>query len=151
MSENDDLNKRTVSIKRTFKAPIKLVWEAWTEPNHIAKWWAPNGTEMTIKEHNFTVGGKWKFSMPMPNGSEFISEGTYLEIVELQKIITTADFRPMTEGVELQAIFEANGEETNFIFNVVHKSEEYRNQQEAMGIYNGWGSAFDRLDTFVCK
>ena len=85
----------------------------------------------------------------MPDGNLFISEGKYLEIVPHNKIITMADFRPMTEGVELHVLFDADGEKTNFTFSVVHKTEEYCKQQEKMGFYNGWDSAFDRLNTLV--
>ena len=145
---NDEKN-RTLTIKKVFKAPIKLVWETWIKPDHIVQWWAPIGMKVTIIRHDFKVGGKWKFVMPMPNGSEFISEGQYLEIVEFNRIITTADFKPMTEGVELRVFFEADGDDTNFTFSVVHPTEEYCKQQEKMGFYNGWGSAFDRLETLL--
>lgn len=143
--------KRTVTLKRTFDAPIDLVWEAWTEPEHIAKWWSPKGMETKVIEHEFKVGGKWKYVMPMPNGQEFTAEGTYLEIVAFKKIISHASFKPMTEDVEIQSIFEANGEQTDFTFNVVHKTEAYRIQQEKMGILNGWGSVFTRLEEFLKK
>ncbi|WP_142784122.1 SRPBCC family protein [Changchengzhania lutea] len=142
-------NNRTVTIKRTFHAPIKLVWEAWTQPEHIAQWWSPKGMETKVIEHDFKVGGKWKYVMPMPDGKEFIAEGIYSEIVELEKIISSADFKPMTEGVEIQAMFEGNGNKTNFTFNVVHPTEEYKIQQEKMGIMNGWGSVFARLEEFL--
>jgi len=146
-----DLAKRTITIEKTFNASIKLVWEAWTTSEHIVKWWAPNGMNMNVIEHEFKVGGKWKYSMPMPDGNEFISEGTYKEIVEFKKIITSADFKPMTEGVELQVLFEADGDKTNFTFHVIHPTEEYCKQQEEMGIYNGWGSAFDRLSIILTE
>ena len=87
----------------------------------------------------------------MPDGNEFITEGVYSEIVEEQKIISSADFKPMTEGVEIQALFEADGDKTKFTFNVVHPTEEYCKQQEAMGFYNGWASTFDRLEDFLSK
>ena len=149
MSNMNDAKNRTLTLKRTFDVPVKLVWEAWTQPEHVINWWGPKGMKIEVIEHEFSVGGKWKYVMPMPDGSEFISEGEYLEIVEFKKIITTANFKPMTEGVEIQALFEENGDKTNFTFNVVHQTEEYCKQQEKMGFYNGWGSAFDRLDTFV--
>ena len=142
-----DLTNRTLTIEKTFNAPIKVVWDAWTQSEHIIKWWAPIGMDIKVIEHNFKVGGKWKYSMPMPDGNEFISEGIYKEIVELKKIITSADFKPMTQGVELQTFFEADGEKTKFIFSVVHATPEYCKQQEEMGFYNGWGSALDRLET----
>lgn len=148
MAEND-LSKRTLSLKKIFDARIELVWEAWTKPEHIAQWWGPKGVSITVVEHDFKIGGKWKYIMPMPNGAEFISEGEYLEIEKFKKIVTTANFRPMTEGVEIRALFEKNGAKTNFIFSVVHPTEEYCKQQEKMGFYNGWGSTFDRLSDFL--
>ncbi|MBW1297214.1 SRPBCC domain-containing protein [Aquimarina litoralis] len=145
----NDLTKRTLSLKRTFNAPVKLVWEAWTNSEHIAQWWGPKGMKTKVIEHNFETGGTWKYAMQMPDGNEFISEGVYKEIITLKKIISSADFKPMTEGVELQALFEEDGEKTNFVFNVVHPTEEYCLQQEKMGFMNGWGSVFDRLKEFV--
>jgi len=149
MSNMNDAKNRTLTINKVFNVPVKLVWEAWIKPDHIIQWWAPRGMKVTVVNHDFKVGGKWKFVMPMPDGNEFISEGKYLEIVEFKKIITTADFRPMTEGVELHVSFEEDGDKTNFTFSVVHATEEYCKQQEKMGFYNGWGSAFERLDTML--
>ncbi len=146
-----DKSKRTVTIKRTFNAPIALVWEAWTQPEHIAQWWSPKGMETKIIEHDFSVGGKWKYAMPMPNGQEFVADGIYTEIVELEKILSSANFRPMTEGVEIQSLFEKDGDKTNFIFNVVHETEAYKIQQEKMGILNGWGSVFERLNVLLTE
>ena len=144
-----NLESRTVTIEKTFKAPLKVVWDAWTESEQIVKWWAPNGMDVKVEEHDFSVGGKWRYTMMMPNGSEFISQGIYKEIIEQEKIVTSADFKPMTENVELVALFEAVGELTKFTFKVIHPTEEYKIQQEKMGIYNGWGSAFERLKITV--
>ena len=149
MSKTNETNNRTLTLKRTFNAPIKLVWEAWTQPEHVALWWGPKGMEIKVVEHDFRVGGKWKYTMEMPDGNEFISDGVYSVIVELEKIFSSANFKPMTEGVEIQALFEENGDKTNFTFNCIHPTEEYCKQQEKMGFYNGWGSVFDRLETFV--
>lgn len=126
-------------------APVDLVWQVWTQPDHIAKWWGPPGMEVNIILHEFVVGGRWKYSMTMPDGSAFISEGIYSEIIENRKIVSSADFRPMTEGVEIQILLEADGDQTHFTFNVVHPSEDDCRQQEKMGFYNGWGSVFGRL------
>jgi uncharacterized protein YndB with AHSA1/START domain len=149
MKNQNDLSNRTLTLRRTFNAPVKLVWEAWTQPQHIAQWWAPKGMKVSVVEHDFKVGGKWKYVMPMPDGSQFISDGVYKVIVELEKIFSSANFKPMTEGVEIQALFERNGNKTNFTFNVIHPTEEYCRQQEKMGFYNGWGSAFDRMETLI--
>lgn len=125
-----DLNNRTLTLEKIFDAPIDVLGKAWTTSEQIVKWWAPQGMNLKVIEHNFKVGGKWKYTMPMPDGNEFISEGTYKEIVEMEKIITSADFRPMTENVELQAFFETQGDKTKFTFSVVHETEDYCKQQE---------------------
>ncbi len=145
----NELEKRTLTIKKHLDAPIQLVWDAWTKPEHIINWWGPKGMETKVESHEFKVGGKWKYSMKMPDGGDFIAEGTYSEIINMQKIVTSADFRPMTEGVVLEVILKALGEKTEFIFNVIHQTEEYCKQQEAMGFYNGWGSTFERLEEML--
>ncbi len=136
---------RTLTIERTFNAPVQLVWDAWTKPEHLIRWWGPKGMETTVEAHGLTVGGAWKFIMKMPDGSDFIAEGIY-EVIELpHKLVSSANFRPMTEGVTLEVLLVPQGDGTRFTFNVLHPTEEYCKQQEAMGFYNGWGSTFDRL------
>ena len=49
-----DKSKHTVTIQRTFNAPIELVWEAWTQPKHIAKWWSPKGMNCEAYYASFT-------------------------------------------------------------------------------------------------
>jgi uncharacterized protein YndB with AHSA1/START domain len=149
MSKMNDAKNRTLTLKKVFNAPVKLVWEAWTDSEHVVQWWAPKGMKVNVIEHDFKVGGKWKYSMPMPDGNLFISEGEYLEIERYKKIVTTADFKPMTEGVEMHIQFEEEGNKTNFTFSVVHATEEYCKQQEKMGFYNGWGSAFERMEILL--
>ena len=148
MSKANNATNRTLTIKKVIEAPVKLVWEAWTNSDHVVKWWAPPGMKINVVEHSFKVGGKWKYTMPIP-GNLFISEGTYLEIDPNKKIITTTDFKPMTEGVELHVEFEADGDKTNFTFSVIHATEEYCKQQDKMGFYNGWGSAFTRMESVI--
>ncbi len=145
----NDLKNRTLTIEKNFNAPLQLVWDAWTQSEHILKWWAPKGIDIKIIEHQFKVGGKWKYSALMPDGNEFITAGTYTEIVKLKKIVTTADFKPMTENVIIQVYFEADGEKTKFTFSVIHETPEYCKQQEEMGFYNGWGSVLSRLEEFI--
>ena len=149
MSNINDAKARTLTLKKVFNVPVKLVWEAWTNPEHVVQWWAPAGMKITVMVHDFKVGGKWKYSMPMPDGNMFISEGTYLEIEPYKRIVTTADFKPMTQGVEMHVEFEEDGEKTIFTFSVVHATEEYCKQQEKMGFYNGWGSAFNRMESLI--
>ena len=56
-----DLKNRTLTLEKIFDAPLELVWEAWTSPDHIVQWWAPQGMDLKIIANDFKVGGKWKF------------------------------------------------------------------------------------------
>lgn len=149
MENLNEISKRMLTIKKTFNVPRTIVWEAWTEPGHIARWWCPEGMEVRIIQHEFKPGGRWKYVMPMPDGSEFISEGVFSEIIVPEKIITSADFKPMTEGVTIHVLFEEKGNTTEFTFSVIHATEEYCRQQENMGFYNGWGTAFNRFEKLI--
>ena len=149
MTQTDDLDKRTLTIMRTFGAPRQLVWDAWTQVEHIAQWWGPPGMDVKINKHEFREGGDWEYAMTMPDGREFLSLGTYARIEPPDLLETTANFIPMTKGVIMIAKFTDAGERTEFEFQVIHPTVEYCQQQEAMGFYNGWGSAFHRLDELL--
>jgi len=149
MNDINEIEKRTLTIRRTLNAPRKLVWEAWTQPDHIANWWGPRGMKTNIKKHEFKVGGEWEYTMTMPDGKNFVSEGIYSKIEVLELIETSANFIPMTEGVTLVANFIDANENTEFVFKVIHPTEEYCKQQEAMGFMNGWGSVFDNLENYL--
>ncbi len=144
-----DIEKRTITINRTFDAPRSLVWKAWTQSEHIANWWGPPGMKTDIVKHEFVVNGEWEYIMQMPDGKPFKSFGTYSQIEPPSLIETSANFIPMTEGVTLVAEFKEDGDKTAFIFKVIHPTEEYAKAQEKMGIYNGWGSVFDRLNQYL--
>ena len=58
MTNTDEAKNRTLTIKKTFHAPVKLVWDAWTKSDQIVEWWAPQGMKLNVIEHNFKVGEK---------------------------------------------------------------------------------------------
>ena len=57
---------RELLLTRTLNAPIDIVWEAWTKPDHIAKWWGPNGFITTIIKMDIQAGGEWDLIMHGP-------------------------------------------------------------------------------------
>lgn len=151
MNDLADIEKRTLTLERILDAPLQLVWDAWTQPDHIAKWWGPPGMETTVLKHDFKEGGEWEYAMKMPDGSDFIADGKYAKIEELKLIESSANFKPMTEGVTIQANFTALDDKTVFVFKVIHPTEEYCKQQEEMGFYNGWNSTFERLNSYLIE
>lgn len=78
---------REIVIERTFDAPRELVWEAWTNPEHVAQWWGPDGFTTTIKKMDFRVGGVWKLTMHGPDGKDYPSSSVFREIVKPERIV----------------------------------------------------------------
>jgi hypothetical protein len=78
---------RELCLTRTLDAPIELVWEVWTQPGHIAKWWGPNGFTNTISKMIVEPGGEWELVMHGPDGTDYKNKSIFKEIIPLKKIV----------------------------------------------------------------
>jgi uncharacterized protein YndB with AHSA1/START domain len=85
------LSDREILIERTFDAPRKKVWAAWTDVKHLAHWWGPDGFTITTREIAFAPGGAWRFIMHGPNGMNFPNRIVYQEIVEPERLVYLHD------------------------------------------------------------
>ena len=88
-----------ILITREFDAPRHLVYQAFTKPGLVKRWWHANCGEMTVCEIDLWVGGKWRYMMVTPDGSEVGFHGEYLEIVPQERIVTTEVYEGVPEGV----------------------------------------------------
>lgn len=79
-------------ISRIFDAPRELVWKAWTDPQHIQRWWGPKDFTAPASKIDFRVGGKYLFCMRSPEGKDYWSTGVYREIIPLERIVCTDSF-----------------------------------------------------------
>jgi uncharacterized protein YndB with AHSA1/START domain len=149
MNTQENIENRTLTLQRNIPAPLESVWDAWTQPEHIAQWWGPKGMQVNIAKHDLRIGGQWRYTMEMQDGNIFVSDGTYADIETHKKLVSSADFRPMTIGVVLEVLFKEDGKNTNLEFHVQHPTMAYRKQQEGMGFYKGWDAAFDRLENYL--
>ncbi len=86
-NDDDTAADREMVIIRTVDAPRELVWQAWTQPHHIAQWWGPNGFRTTIHEMNVAVGGLWRFIMHGPDGTDYPNRIVYREIVKPERLV----------------------------------------------------------------
>src|SRR5262245_20518597 len=78
---------REMVISRVVDAPRDVVWQAWTQPQHIGAWWGPDGFHTTIHGMNVTVGGMWRFIMHGPDGTDYPNRIVYREIVEPERLV----------------------------------------------------------------
>jgi uncharacterized protein YndB with AHSA1/START domain len=88
MTANDEpKSEREIVIERIVEAPRERVWQAWTQAEHIAKWWGPNGFSTTIHEMKVSVGGVWRFIMHGPNGMNFPNKIVFREVVRPERLV----------------------------------------------------------------
>jgi uncharacterized protein YndB with AHSA1/START domain len=85
-SDNTSTADREIVISRVVEAPRELVWQAWTQPEHVAQWWGPNGFTSTIQEMDVRVGGVFRMIMH-GMGQDFPNVMTYLEVVEPERLV----------------------------------------------------------------
>ena len=81
-----------VVITRVFDAPRSLVWKAWTEPESVARWWGPRVFTAPVCKIDLRVGGEYHYCMRSPDGHDFWSKGSYLEVVPPERIVATDSF-----------------------------------------------------------
>ena len=98
------MNDRTVSehellIVRTFDAPRELVFRAFAEARHLARWWGPKGFVMGVHTLEFRPGGVFHYSMRSPGGQEMGGKFVYHEILEPEKIVYVSSFSDAEGGL----------------------------------------------------
>jgi uncharacterized protein YndB with AHSA1/START domain len=93
-----------ILITREFDAPKHLVYEAWTTPELVKRWWSGHRGAMTIAEIDLRVGGMWRYVMMATGGYEVAFHGEFREIVPNERIVTTEVYEAMPEGEALNTV-----------------------------------------------
>lgn len=76
-----------INIIRVYDAPVKAVWDAWTDPAQVGKWWGPRGFTLTTHSKELKVGGIWHYTMHGPDGTDYPNKTLYHEVVPMQKLV----------------------------------------------------------------
>lgn len=107
-NQNTETANREISITKMLNAPVELVWEAWTKPDQIAKWWGPAGFTNTIHKMDVAAGGEWRLTMHGPDGKNYINKSEFIEIDPLKKIV----FQHYNPNYLAAIVFEPKGKDT---------------------------------------
>jgi uncharacterized protein YndB with AHSA1/START domain len=142
-----DKDKLEVRIIRTFSATPERLWQAYKDPEQVAKWWA----NTTIETHDFKVGGKWRYIDHGKNGDEnHAFNGEFKEIDEPHKITRTFEYEPWAGHilVESGTLEPQNGK------TLMTAVSKYENLQDLEGMVNsgmerGATAGLDRLAKLV--
>ena len=107
---------------RTFNAPRKLVYKAWSDPDHLKNWWGPNGFTNTFNTFDFRVGGQWSFVMHGSEKGNYKNECTFAVIKEPELLVWDRQSQPI---FQVEVIFqELSANETRVIFKQKFKTVE---------------------------
>jgi uncharacterized protein YndB with AHSA1/START domain len=136
-----------ILITREFAAPKHLVYEAFTTPEHVKRWWSANRGEVTVADIDLRVGGTWRYAMVTEEGFEVAFHGEYREIVPNERIVSTEVFEgmPDAEALNTMTLSEENGRTTLTIL-VQHQSKEHRDAHIESGMEDGLQDALDLLE-----
>lgn len=152
-----------IVITREFAAPRQLVWDVWTTPEHIEKWFGPKGFTTRVVKLDFQVGGRSAYVMVGPDGTEYPGTGVFKEIVPIEKIVTTDEFGEgfeeiaekqqidLPQGMISTFLFDDLGKRTKLTLITSHPTVEDREKHEAMGVVDGWNSSLDKMEEYLAE
>ena len=138
-------NDRDVLITREFEAPIALVFDVLTKPEHVSRWFAGPGEEMKECSIDLRVGGNYHFVFVTEDGIEMSFRGTYLEVEPPTRTVETWLFegRPDKDAIESQDLYEAHGV-TTLTVKLAFSDAAGRPTR-----FEGMQESFDRIDDVV--
>ncbi len=160
MTSTDDQRgpETEIVITRRLAAPRDLVWRVWTEADHLAAWCKPEGFMSRIDSHDFRVGGYWRYVMVGPDGTEYPSEGMFVEIDPPHRLVSTDQFSEdyvaaagggLPNGILVTLVLDVAGEDTDVTVRISHPTVEARQQQERMGLITGWNGTLSELEAYL--
>jgi uncharacterized protein YndB with AHSA1/START domain len=113
---------REMRITKILKAPIDLMWEVWTNPEHIVNWWGPKSFTTTIHQMNLEVGGGWLLTLHGEDGTNFPNRSIFKEIIPFKKIV----YEHFNPHFFTTVLFEPDGDETLIDWSLLFDTTEMR-------------------------
>jgi uncharacterized protein YndB with AHSA1/START domain len=145
--KSSDTADRELIITRTLNAPRELVWEVWTNPEHIKNWWGPNGFTNTISTMEVKPGGIWDFVMHGPDGTDHKNKSIYKEIIKPERIV----FEHVT-GPKFQATvtFTEEGSKTLLTWRMLFETaEEFKQTVKTFKADEGLKQNIEKLERYL--
>jgi uncharacterized protein YndB with AHSA1/START domain len=141
---------REVAMMRVVAAPRRIVYEAWTNPEHVPRWMlGPEGWTMPLCEIDLRPGGAWHFIWRTADGSEMEMRGVYREIVPPERLVSTESWGgDWPETLNTLVLTEADGK-TTITLTILYASQQDRDAALQTGMKDGVAATFDRLASYL--
>ncbi len=141
---------REIVMTRVVDAPRRLVFEAWTKPEHLPHWMlGPEGWTMPVCAIDLRPGGAWHFAWRRSDGTEMEMRGVYREVTPPERLVSTESWGGnWPETLNTLVLSEEDGK-TTITNTVLYSSKEARDAALQTGMKEGMSQGFDRLDEYL--
>ena len=143
------VSERELVVRRTFDAPARLVFEAWTSPELFMRWWAPksSGAPLLSCEMDVRTGGKYRLEFGRDASSTWTFFGKYLDVTPHSRLVWTND--EADEGAVTTVTFEENDGQTLLVLRDFYPSKIALDEAVASGSTSCFGEQFEQLDELL--
>ncbi|MDB6118137.1 MAG: hypothetical protein JWO08_1918 [Verrucomicrobiaceae bacterium] len=147
LQPNEDTSDREIVMTRVFDAPRELVWEAWSDTKHLNRWWGPRGFTNTYQEFNFSLGGKIKFIMHGPDGTDYPNWIVFHEMVKPERLgYAHGENEGEPEHFRVTVTFAEEAGKTRLTMKLIFPTVEARDHTvKEVGAIEGGNQTLDRL------
>lgn len=136
---------RQIVLTRVFDAPRRLVWDAFTRPELLKRWFGPRGFSLVVCEVDLRVGGGFRFVLRRPDGGDFGMRGVYREIAAPERSVHMESFDDYPGESQVTATFVEAGGNTTMTAVVEYPSQEVRDAVIQSGMEHGAAESYDKL------
>ncbi len=140
-------SEREVVVTRTFNAPARIVFQAWTTPELFRRWWVPKSMPLALLSYEAEIrtGGSYRLVFDVDGTKTMAFFGKYLEVTPHSRIVWTND-ESGEDGAVSTVTLEENAGKTRMVLHELYRSKEVRDAALASGSYDGMGETFEQLD-----
>jgi uncharacterized protein YndB with AHSA1/START domain len=141
-------SERELVVTRTFNGPARIVFEAWTKPELLKRWWAPKSTGVSLLscEADVRVGGRYRFEFGHDASKPMAFFGRYIEVTPYSRLVWTND--ESDDGAVTTVTFEEKGGKTLLVMHELYPSKEALDRAIA-GMEGGMPETFEQLDELL--
>jgi uncharacterized protein YndB with AHSA1/START domain len=137
-------------MSRVIDAPRRLVFDAWTKPEHLPHWMlGPDGWTMPVCEIDLRPGGKWRFLWRQADGSEMGMHGVYQEVSPPGRLVSTESWGGSWPETLNTLLLAEEGGRTSITSRVRYPTKEAREAALATGMKDGVAASFERLERYL--
>jgi uncharacterized protein YndB with AHSA1/START domain len=142
---------REIIMTRVFDAPRQMVWDAFSKPELLKRWFGPRGWNLSVCDVDHRVGGGFRFVLRGPDGREMGMRGTYRELEPPARSVHVESFDDYPGESVVTAVYTEKGGKTTMIVTVEYPSAEVRDIVMRSGMEHGAAESYDKLAELLAE